>query len=95
MLMENVQSFLNAAKKYGVADEEVFQTPDLFEARNLPQVALCIFSLGNTTLYTRAANDPSVFIITEKAPTILLRHFMLNRCLPMVSRCEIGTGWLE
>ena len=68
MLMENVQSFLNAAKKYGVADEEVFQTPDLFEARNLPQVALCIFSLGNTTLYTRAANDPSVFIITEKAP---------------------------
>ena len=47
MLMENVQSFLNAAKKYGVADEEVFQTPDLFEARNLPQVALCIFSLGN------------------------------------------------
>ena len=69
MLMENVQSFLNAAKKYGVADEEVFQTPDLFEARNLPQVALCIFSLGNTTLYTRAANDPSVFIIMEKAPT--------------------------
>ena len=52
MLMENVQSFLNAAKKYGVADEEVFQTPDLFEARNLPQVALCIFSLGNTILYT-------------------------------------------
>ena len=69
MLMENVQSFLNAAKKYGVADEEVFQTPDLFEARNLPQVALCIFSLGNTTLYTRAANDPSVFMIMEKAPT--------------------------
>ena len=44
--MENVQSFLNAAKKYGVPDEEVFQTPDLFEARNIPQVSLCIFSLG-------------------------------------------------
>mgnify|MGYP001352631249 CR=1 FL=1 len=40
-------SFLNAAKKYGVPDEEVFQTPDLFEARNLPQVSLCIFSLGD------------------------------------------------
>ena len=48
MLMENVQSFLNAAKKYGVPDEEVFQTPDLFEARNIPQVSLCIFSLGET-----------------------------------------------
>ena len=47
--MENVQSFLAAAKKYGVPDEEVFQTPDLFEARNIPQVALCLFSLGRAT----------------------------------------------
>ena len=37
--MENVQAFLAAAKKYGVPDEEVFQTPDLFEARNIPQVS--------------------------------------------------------
>ena len=37
--MENVQTFLAAAKKYGVPDEEVFQTPDLFEARNIPQVS--------------------------------------------------------
>eukprot|EP00092_Neocalanus_flemingeri_P016795 GFUD01018164.1.p1 GENE.GFUD01018164.1~~GFUD01018164.1.p1 ORF type:complete len:171 (+),score=58.08 GFUD01018164.1:56-568(+) len=49
LLMENVQSFLAAAKKYGVPDEEVFQTPDLFEGRNLPQVALCLFSLGRAT----------------------------------------------
>ena len=47
--MENVQSFLAAAKKYGVPDEEVFQTPDLFEAKNLPQVAICLFSLGRVT----------------------------------------------
>ena len=47
--MENVQSFLAAAKKYGVPDEEVFQTPDLFEGRNLNQVALCLFSLGRAT----------------------------------------------
>ena len=49
LLMENVQSFLAAAKKYGVPDEESFQTPDLFEARNLPQVALCIYSLARAT----------------------------------------------
>ena len=49
LLMENIQSFLAAVKKYGVVDEEDFQTPDLFEARNIPQVTLCLFSLGRTT----------------------------------------------
>jgi len=49
MLMENVQAFLAGAKKYGVPDEEVFQTPDLFEARNIPQVVLCLYSLGRVT----------------------------------------------
>ena len=49
LLMENVQAFLAAIKKYGVPDEEVFQTPDLFEARNIPQVTLCIYALARTT----------------------------------------------
>ncbi len=54
--MENIQSFLAAAKKYGVSDEEVFQTPDLFEARNIPQViflykksSLLLNSIGNAS----------------------------------------------
>jgi len=49
LLMENVQSFLAAARNYGVPDEESFQTPDLFEGRNLAQVALCLYSLGRAT----------------------------------------------
>ena len=36
--MENIQAFLSAARKYGVPAEELFQTADLFERRNLPQV---------------------------------------------------------
>ena len=36
-------SFQKAAKTYGVPDTEVFQTPDLFEARNVPQVQTMFF----------------------------------------------------
>merc|ERR1719259_662403 len=60
LLMENVQSFLAAAKKYGVPDEEVFQTPDLFEGRNLPQVSLCLFSLGRATQNHPEYTGPSL-----------------------------------
>lgn len=38
--------FQAAIKKYGVPEEEIFQTADLFERRNINQVALCLFSLG-------------------------------------------------
>ena len=33
-------------KKYGVPEEEIFQTADLFERRNIPQVTLCIYALA-------------------------------------------------
>ncbi|CAG2068508.1 unnamed protein product, partial [Timema podura] len=45
-LMENIQRFQAAIKKYGVPEEEIFQTADLFEKRNIVQVTLCIYSLG-------------------------------------------------
>lgn len=41
--------FQAAVKKYGVPEEEIFQTADLFERRNIPQVTLCLFSLGRIT----------------------------------------------
>lgn len=37
-LMENIQRFQDGMKKYGVPQEEIFQTADLFERRNIPQV---------------------------------------------------------
>jgi len=48
-LMENVQRFQAAIKKYGVPEEEIFQTADLFERRNIAQVTLCLYSLGRIT----------------------------------------------
>ncbi|XP_011498065.1 PREDICTED: muscle-specific protein 20 [Ceratosolen solmsi marchali] len=48
-LMENVQRFQAAIKKFGVPEEEIFQTADLFERRNIPQVSLCLYSLARIT----------------------------------------------
>jgi len=45
-LMENINSFQNAAKKFGVGETDVFQTVDLWEKRNIPQVTQCIMALG-------------------------------------------------
>ena len=44
--MENIQLFLNFCESYGVPKTGLFQTVDLFEGRNLPQVLNCIQQLG-------------------------------------------------
>ncbi|CAH1173522.1 unnamed protein product [Phaedon cochleariae] len=48
-LMENIQRFQAAVKAYGLPQEEIFQTADLFERRNIAQVALSLFALGRIT----------------------------------------------
>ncbi|TMW46965.1 hypothetical protein DOY81_007955, partial [Sarcophaga bullata] len=59
-LMENIQRFQAAIKKYGVPEEEIFQTADLFERRNIPQVTLCLYSLGRTTQHHPEFNGPTL-----------------------------------
>ncbi|KAG0411596.1 hypothetical protein HPB47_011268 [Ixodes persulcatus] len=44
--MENIVMFQNAAKQWGVPEIDVFQTVDLWEKRNIPQVSQCILALG-------------------------------------------------
>ncbi|CAF4292137.1 unnamed protein product, partial [Rotaria sp. Silwood2] len=45
-LRENISLFQNAARAYGLGDAELFQTIDLFEKHNIPQVTQCVFALG-------------------------------------------------
>lgn len=47
-MMENINKFQEGCKKYGVPEIDVFQTVDLWERRNIPQVTQCIFALGRT-----------------------------------------------
>ncbi len=60
LLMENIGAFQKAVKAYGVPDEEIFQTPDLFEGRNIPQVTLCLYALGRTTQKHSDYNGPQI-----------------------------------
>lgn len=57
-LMENIQRFQTALKKYGVPEEEIFQTADLYERRNIPQVTLCLFALSRLTQKHPEYNGP-------------------------------------
>lgn len=49
-LMENIAAYQKAIKAYGVPDDEIFQTVDLFEARNIKQVIKSILALGRICL---------------------------------------------
>lgn len=52
-LMENVQRFQAFVKKYGLPEEEIFQTADLFEKRNIAQVTLSLYSLARLVSNTK------------------------------------------
>lgn len=45
-MMENVNNFQKALKEYGVPDQDVFQTVDLFEKKDISQVTNTFFALG-------------------------------------------------
>lgn len=47
-IMENINAFQEAIKKYGVPVADVFQTVDLFEKKDVAQVTQCICALGRT-----------------------------------------------
>lgn len=47
-------------KKYGLPESEIFQTADLFERRNIPQVTLSLYALGRITQKHPEWNGPSL-----------------------------------
>jgi len=59
-LMENIQRFQAAVKAYGVPQEEIFQTADLFERRNISQVILSLYALARITQKHPEFKGPSL-----------------------------------
>lgn len=56
--MENIQAFQEGIKKYGVAENEVFQTVDLYEKKDINQVTLCLLALTRavSTIWLKFTN---------------------------------------
>ncbi|KAG0718949.1 Muscle-specific protein 20 [Chionoecetes opilio] len=48
-MMENLNNFLIAIKAYGVSIQDVFQTADLYEKKQVSQVTTTLFALGRAT----------------------------------------------
>ncbi|XP_013780565.1 myophilin-like [Limulus polyphemus] len=57
-MMENINRFQDAAKKWGVPEIDVFQTVDLWEKRNIAQVAQCLMALGRACYTHPEWNGP-------------------------------------
>lgn len=47
-VMQNIEAFQKAIQKYGVPSEDLFQTVDLWEKRNIPAVTKTIYALSRT-----------------------------------------------
>ena len=61
--------FQASLKKYGVPEEEIFQTADLYERRNIPQVTLCIYALARL-VSTSSSVSLKLQMITENNQTV-------------------------
>jgi hypothetical protein len=48
-MMENINNFQKAVEEYGVPRNDVFQTVDLWEKKDIGAVTTCVFALGRTS----------------------------------------------
>ena len=70
--MENINSFLEAAKTFGVPSQELFQTVDLWERQNLNSVVICLQALGRKVMLYYTSKSPDN---RRKIYAILLSRF--------------------
>jgi hypothetical protein len=59
-LMQNIERFQKAAAQWGVPVNELFQTVDLWEKKNIPQVTLCIHSMGRQAQFKDDYKGPEL-----------------------------------
>ncbi|AFM98003.1 calponin [Encephalitozoon hellem ATCC 50504] len=57
---ENICSFINGLKKLNMNEYELFQTNDLFEAKDLKQVVICLYALSRQLQKEKIFSGPFI-----------------------------------
>lgn len=61
-MMENINNFQKALKAYGVPDQDMFQTVDLYEKKDISQVTNTLFALGRAVGFNnKIVNGRQIF----------------------------------
>ncbi|CAM9589930.1 unnamed protein product [Chrysoparadoxa australica] len=72
--MENISKFLQACRKLGLKQECLFETVDLFEAKDLKMVAQCIHALGQIVPSSSCAGNPMMKSCPSKQSSVFWRR---------------------
>jgi hypothetical protein len=70
-MMENIGNFLSACETYGLLKTDLFQTVDLYECQNMPQVVNAIHAIGRKA----SAKNPSLPVLGPKEAAKNVRAF--------------------
>ena len=70
-MMENIGNFLSSCENYGLLKTDLFQTVDLYEAQNIPQVINAIHAIGRKA----TSKSPSLPALGPKEASKNVRQF--------------------
>jgi hypothetical protein len=86
--MENISNFLKGCRAFGVPEYDLFETVDLFEAKDLSVVLTCIFALSRTA-QKNGWNGPS---LGPKASNANIRNFSADQVKSDGGMTKMGMG---
>jgi hypothetical protein len=84
MQMENIGYFLKAAEKIGLKSHDAFQTVDLYEGKNIPQVIQTLFIYGSLAQKVPGFNGPQLGIKIADKQEIQFTDEQLRKSNAMV-----------
>mmetsp|Transcript_5451 Transcript_5451/g.16054 ORF Transcript_5451/g.16054 Transcript_5451/m.16054 type:complete len:460 (-) Transcript_5451:447-1826(-) len=90
--MENITKFAQACRKFGVPEEDMFETPDLYEGKAIGAVVRTLLSLGRVARSLASFSGP---YIGATLATENVRTFRKEQLLEAAGETPAWTGGLQ